>query len=74
MIRANVREPIAGEGDLYSLAACNEIGCRRLVEMMDEFGIDDLDELGEHILEQLARGRARARSRKLPKGTWRHSR
>ncbi len=43
---ANVREPIQVVGDLYSLATCNEIGCRRLIEMMDEFAIDDLDRLG----------------------------
>src|SRR5258708_1948033 len=49
---ANVREPVQVVGDLYSLATCNEIGCRRLIEMMDEFGIDDLDRLGTHILEK----------------------
>ena len=46
-------------GDLYSLATCNEIGCRRLIEMMDEFAIDDLDRLGKHILEKSQAGLAR---------------
>ena len=32
-------------------AACNDEGSRRLVEMMDEFGIANLDRLGEHIIE-----------------------
>ncbi len=41
IVAANVREPIQGVGDLYSLATCNEIGCRRLIEMMDEFELDD---------------------------------
>ncbi len=50
IVRANVREPIQVEGDLYSLTACNEIGCRRLVEMMNEFDLDALDDLGEHII------------------------
>jgi N-methylhydantoinase B len=50
IVAANVREPIQVVGDLYSLATCNEIGCRRLIEMMDEFGIDDLGRLGAHIL------------------------
>ena len=50
IVSANVREPIQVVGDLYSLATCNEIGCRRLIEMMDEFAIDDLDRLGSHIL------------------------
>ena len=50
IVAANVREPIQVVGDLYSLATCNEIGCRRLIEMMDEFAIDDLDRLGAHVL------------------------
>jgi N-methylhydantoinase B len=52
IVAANVREPIQVVGDLYSLATCNEIGCRRLIEMMDEFAIDDLERLGTHILEK----------------------
>ncbi len=52
IVAANVREPIQVVGDLYSLATCNEIGCRRLIEMMDEFAIDDLERLGNHVLEK----------------------
>lgn len=52
IVAANVREPIQVVGDLYSLATCNEIGCRRLIEMMDEFAIDDLSRLGQHILDK----------------------
>ena len=51
IVRANVREPLQVEGDIYALAACNDEGSRRLVEMMDEFGIANLDRLGEHIIE-----------------------
>ena len=51
IVRANVREPVQVEGDLYSLTACNEIGCRRLVEMMDEFGLTDLSTLGAYMVE-----------------------
>ena len=36
VVRANVREPVQVEGDLYALVACNEIGGRRLLAMMDE--------------------------------------
>src|SRR6202040_3989422 len=46
LVRANVREPLQVEGDVYALAACNDEGSRRLVEMMDEFGIANLDRLG----------------------------
>src|SRR6202158_3148507 len=51
VIRANVREPLQVEGDVYALAGCNDEGSRRLVEMMDEFGIANLDRFGEHIIE-----------------------
>src|SRR3984893_9543885 len=51
ILRANVREPLQVEGDVYALAACNDEGSRRLVEMMEEFGIANLDRLGEHIIE-----------------------
>src|SRR5487761_273279 len=51
VIRANVREPLQVEGDVYALAACNDEGSRRLVEMMEEVGIANLDRLGLHIIE-----------------------
>ena len=34
MVKANSRLPVESEGDVYSLAACNDVGCRRLSEMM----------------------------------------
>src|SRR5437667_4034372 len=51
IVRANVREPLQVEGDVYALAACNDEGSRRLVEMMEEFGIANLDRLGDEIIE-----------------------
>ena len=72
MVRANVREPIQVEGDIYALIACNEIGCRRLVGMMDEYGLETLDDLGGFIIDASRRG-MQAEIDKLPKGTWRAS-
>src|SRR5713101_2577067 len=69
MIRANTRLPVDTEGDVYSLDACNDVGARRLVEMMDEFGIEVLDDLGEHIIAR-SREAVLAEIAKLPKGTW----
>ena len=51
IIKANSREPIANEGDIYALIACCEVGARRLAEMMDEFGLDDLDTLANYIID-----------------------
>jgi len=52
MIRQNTRQPVETEGDVYSLAACNDIGCKRLVEMMTEFDIDDLTDLSDFIYKK----------------------
>ncbi len=50
ILRANVREPVQAVGDVYALMACNDIGSRRLVSMMREFRLADLDLLGEAII------------------------
>ncbi|PKU22497.1 hydantoinase B/oxoprolinase family protein [Telmatospirillum siberiense] len=71
MIRANTRNPVDTEGDTYSLIACNEVGCRRLERMMDEFGLEDLESLSSHILET-SRNAVLTEIRRLPKGTWNH--
>ena len=72
MIRANTRLPIDTEGDTYSLAACNDVGAKRLAEMMEEFGIDSLDPLAKHICAR-SREAVLAEIGKLPRGTWRNS-
>jgi N-methylhydantoinase B len=54
IVRANVREPIQVEGDLHALIGCNGIGEKRLSDMMTEHGIDNLDELGQHIIDHIA--------------------
>ncbi|MBW8854737.1 MAG: hydantoinase B/oxoprolinase family protein, partial [Bradyrhizobium sp.] len=72
MIRTNTRLPIDTEGDTYSLAGCNDVGCERLVEMMTEFGIDTLDGLGDYICDR-SREAVLAEIAKLPKGSWRNS-
>jgi N-methylhydantoinase B len=69
MIRANTRLPIDTEGDVYSLAACNDVGCARLSNMMAEFGLKDLDLLSTHILERSKAG-VTAEIARLPQGSW----
>ena len=72
IVRANVREPMQVEGDLFSLAACNDTGVRRLVDMMREFGIDSLEELGGHIIRRSEEATLEE-IRKLPSGTYRNA-
>ena len=51
IVRGNVREPDQAVGDFYALSTCNEIGHRRLIDMMNEFDLSDLDEIASFILE-----------------------
>jgi N-methylhydantoinase B len=69
MIKANTRLPVDTIGDTYSLAACNDVGCRRLTEMMTEFKLTDLDDLGAYICDR-SREAVLAEVAKLPKGSW----
>ncbi|MGY8960302.1 MAG: hydantoinase B/oxoprolinase family protein, partial [Alphaproteobacteria bacterium] len=69
MVRANTRQPVESEGDVYSLAACNDIGCERLSEMMTEFGLDDLVTLGAYI-EKSSNDAVLAELAQLPNGTY----
>jgi len=71
ILRANVRDPRAAEGDLYSLAACNDAGARRLLATLAEFGLDDLDEVADRIIGQ-SREAMLADIRELPRGSWRN--
>jgi N-methylhydantoinase B len=72
ILRANVREPVQAVGDVYALMACNDIGSKRLVAMMRELKLDDLDMLGEAIITRSRRGMAEAIG-KLPQGKWQAS-
>ena len=69
MVRANVRTPDQTVGDMYSLAACNEAGNRRLQAMLDEFDLDDIDGLSEYIIEA-SRKATREAIAAVPDGTY----
>ena len=51
-MRHNVRAADHVIGDLHGLAACNEIGRRRLLAMLEEFGIADLEELAGFVFDR----------------------
>jgi len=69
---ANVRDPVAAEGDLYSLTACNKAGAGSLLEMLEEFDLDDLDKVGHMIIDN-SRDAMLDEIRKLPKGQWHYT-
>lgn len=51
LLRVNTREPDQLVGDVFALAACNNVGRRRLLAMMDEYALDDLSAVGPFILD-----------------------
>ncbi|MCC7428650.1 MAG: hydantoinase B/oxoprolinase family protein [Alphaproteobacteria bacterium] len=68
-IRANSRTPVELEGDIYSLCACNDAGSKRLIEMMDEFNMSDIQALSDWIIET-SKQATLVEIGKLPRGTW----
>ncbi|WP_426809976.1 hydantoinase B/oxoprolinase family protein [Pseudomonas sp. WOUb67] len=69
LIRNNVRESRQVVGDIYSLAACNEIGHRRLMDMMGEFGLADLEHLSQFVFER-SHAATLERISALPRGVY----
>ena len=72
IVRANVREPEQVVGDMYALASSNDVGARRLLGLLRDADMDDLDELGEHIISTSHRAMTEAIS-KLPQGSFENS-
>ena len=71
IVRANVRQPDEVIGDFYAQTASNDAGGRALLEMMEEFTLDSIDEVAEEIVrrsEQAVRGAIA----ELPDGEWTH--
>ncbi len=67
IIRKNVREPDQLVGDIYALATCNEIGLRRLIDMMEEFQLESLDGVSDFIMDN-SRKATIERIAALPRG------
>ena len=68
IIKMNVRESNQVVGDVYSFAAANDIAARRLVAMMAEFGLADLADLADFIIDS-SRHATLERINELPRGT-----
>tara|TARA_A100001015_G_scaffold315863_1_gene428722 strand:- start:1357 stop:2982 length:1626 start_codon:yes stop_codon:yes gene_type:complete len=72
LVSQNTRQPVETEGDVYSLAACNDIGCKRLVEMMNEFEIDALKSLSDFIYDK-SLSAVENEIKKIPNGVYENS-
>lgn len=68
IIRGNVREPDQLVGDIFALASCNEIGQRRLGDMLDEFALENLADIADFIFTN-SRAATLERINALPRGS-----
>ncbi len=71
LLCANSREPMQTEGDLLAILAAGEEGAKRLCEMLDEFGMPDVKEIGAYILDT-SLSAMDAAIRQIPEGTYRN--
>lgn len=72
IVRANVRVPEQTLGDLLANRSCTNVGARMLNEFMDEYGLDDLEELADAVVSY-SECAMREQIAKLPQGTWHNS-
>lgn len=71
IIAANVRAPEPVLGDIHAQAAGNDVGAARLIEFMEEFGLESLEPLGDEIIARSERAMREAIAA-LPDGTFRN--
>jgi len=69
ILLANSRNPLELRGDLLSLVSSNDTGVARLIDMLAEFSLDGLKELGDYILESSEKATREAIAR-VPAGTY----
>jgi N-methylhydantoinase B len=71
LLRTNVRAPDAVVGDLFAQVTALDVIERRLGELMDEYGLVTLTDLGREIHDR-SEAAMRASIAKIPQGTYRY--
>jgi N-methylhydantoinase B len=69
IIAASVRLPTEVMGDLESMVAANNVMSRELVKFLDEYDLDDIDELADAICTR-SEAQTRRAIRQWPNGTY----
>lgn len=69
LLRANIRDPEHFMGDLEAMIASCQVGGRKLLAIVDEYGLADLDEVADEILLRSRTAQEQA-LRALPDGTY----
>jgi N-methylhydantoinase B len=71
LLRANVRTPDQTVGDIWAQVSANELMENRVRRLLDEYGLDSLDGLGDELFGRSERA-MRAAIRAVPDGTYRY--
>ena len=69
MIRWNVRTPEEVNGDIRSQVAANHVCAQKIVEMLEDEGLDTLDDLADEIIDRTETS-MRAAISKIPDGVY----
>jgi N-methylhydantoinase B len=69
LVRANVRAPFEVVGDLYAQAGSNDVGGARLLEMIEEFDLGDIESLSDAVCSR-SEGAMREAITALPDGVY----
>ena len=72
IIRANVRVPDQVIGDIYAQEVGNQVGARKLLEMLDEYDLPDIEQVSALILNR-TEAALREAIRALPDGVYRNT-
>ena len=72
IIRANVRVPDQVIGDIYAQEVGNQVGARKLLEMLEEYDLPDIESVSALILDRTETA-LRDAIRALPDGTYRNT-
>ncbi len=70
IIRANVRVPDQVIGDIYAQEVGNQVGARKLIEMLDEYDLPNIEAVSAQILDR-SEAALRDAIRGLPDGAYR---
>ncbi len=71
IIRANVRVPDQVIGDIYAQEVGNQVGARKLKELLEEYDLPDIEAVSAQILDR-TESAVRAAINELPNGTYRN--
>ncbi len=69
IIRANVRVPDQVIGDIYAQEVGNQVGARKLIEMLEEYNLPDIEAVSAQILDR-SEAALRSAIRGLPDGVY----